>query len=371
MIKLANSINAFGFDLWSKLSTKGNLVLSPYSVGTALAMTYGGAKARTADQMASVLHLLDATPENTLPEFGQLNNEIRLASMTPAIQLRSVNQLFADRRYTFNNDYLSSIDEAFLSTVELMDFRQPEECRLGINKQVAKHTGNRIVDLLPPSTITTDTRLVLVNAVYFLANWLRKFEEKHTKYESFKLESGDTTGVRMMKHESTKHLYGETDDVQLVELPYDGNDFSMLIVLPRQENGLSDIERSIDINKLTTWRRAISTRTINLHLPKYELSPDTMDLAVPLKTLGMTDAFSGAADFTGIATDRFWIGSAVSKSFIRVNESGTEAAAATAVTMARSIAPEIPEFRADHPFLFFIQENSTGLILFMGRVSNP
>lgn len=375
---LAASINAFGFDIWARLPSKGNLVLSPLSVSNALTMTYGGARGRTAEQMAKVLHFdTELSPENAMVEFGSLYNEIRLASSSPAIQLRIVNRLFGERQYNFNSDFVSSIDEAFLATIERLDFKQhPDSCRTDINDWVARQTENRIKNLLPPTSITKDTRLVLANAVYFLANWLRRFDEQHSRYDSFKLPGSDgTTGVVMMRQQKTKQLYGEVGDVQLVELPYDGNDFSMLVVLPKKDDGLADVEKVIGVNKLTTWKRAVSTRTINLHFPRFELSPDTIDLVTPLKELGMQDAFTSSADFTGIASpsenkDQIWIGDVRSKSFIRVNEMGTEAAAATAVSMLRSM-DNTKTFKADHPFLFFIQENTTGMILFMGRVTNP
>lgn len=375
-MQLAESNNTLGFNLWNRInSTSGNLTLSPVSVSSALAMTYGGAKLKTASEMAKVMGI-DLSPDNAMAEWGRILGALQSPSDID-FRFRIANKLFGERTYKFRPEYISNTDEAFSAALEPVDFRSNSEAaRLSINEWVSLNTCRRVQDLLAANTVDDSTTLVLANAVYLLADWDRKFELHMTRQDNFKVNSGETKPCMMMARNG-KHRYGRFGDVKLLELPYKGGDFSMLVVLPDHANNLSSIEKNLNLDTLSKWRRCISTKTTEVLIPRFTLDPATsLNLVRPLQELGMTEAFDAdRANFSGMYQPgelALYLSAVRHKTFIKVNEEGTEAAAATAVvSRTRAVDFDSVSFCADHPFLFFIQDDVSGMVLFMGRVADP
>jgi serpin B len=376
---LAQSSNAFGFDLYQRVrKASGNVVFSPASITTALAMAWGGAKGETAAQMKKVLHL-GGMPDEVMSTSGKL--AASLEDPGRPITFRIANQLFGEKTYTFEQAYLDKTKAAYGAPIELLDFRgAPEPSRLRVNGWVESQTEKRIKDLVPADGIKSDTRLVLVNAIYFLGDWEHPFEKQSTSNAPFFTSKADKKDVPTMNR-TGGYKFVQKDGVKAVELPYKGGAMSMVIVLPDQVDGLEAVERSLDARKLAELGNAMKSERVWVALPKFEVAPaKSLALGEELRALGMQLAFDREkADFTGIANppkreDRLFIGNVFHKAFVKVDEKGTEAAAATAVVMPRagSAAPAQPlELKADHPFLFFIRDNASGLVLFVGRVADP
>ena len=374
---LATASNALAFDLWAKTAASGNVAMSPASISLALAMTYGGAKGETAAQMKQVLHLT-GDADAAMIGWGTLAGALQAPDRK--LKLRIANRLFGEETYTFESPYLERTKAAFGAPLEPTDFiHGADAARDHINGWIADQTEKRIKDLLPPRALTAATRLVLVNAIYFLADWEQPFEKLATSPEPFTLAPGKTSPVPTMHAQAHARL-AKVDGVKMLELRYAGGDAAMWIVLPDKPDGLAAVEHGLDPARLGTWKAALTAQPVAIALPKFTIDPaDALDLATPLAALGMARAFDAEkADFTGIAVDpdpakRLYISRVIHKSFVKVDEKGTEAAAATAVVMPTGMGrPEPAEpFVADHPFLFFIVDRASGLVLFMGRVADP
>lgn len=379
LAKLAESSNAFGFDLYARhVKDGGNFIVSPASLSTALAMTWAGAKGETAAQMKKVLHF-GASAEETLDTSGKL--AALLQEPSRPITFRIANQLFGEKTYSFEQSYLDRTKAAFGAPLERVDFVKAfEPARLKINGWVEDKTEKKIVNLIPEQALDADTRLVLVNAIYFLGDWATPFEKEQTRPMSFSTTKNAKKDVPTMNRMASFKT-AKKDGATMVELPYKGGAMSMLVVLPDNVDGLAALESSLDAKKLADFAGALATENVLLSMPKFEVKPQkSLELGEDLKALGMPLAFDRQkADFTGIAnppspTERLVIAKVFHKGFVRVDEKGTEAAAASAVSMARagSAAPPKPtEIRVDHPFMFFIRDNASGLVVFMGRVSDP
>ncbi len=376
---LAAGNNALAFDLYARArATAGNLALSPISISSALTMTWAGARGETAEQMQKVLHVA-GEPGQAMDVSGKL-----LASFGTAdskVTLRVANRLFGEKTYAFQKTYLDQVAAAFGAPLEGLDFKGAfEASRAHINGWVATQTQDRIKDLIPAGALDADTRLVLTNAIYFLGDWQLPFERDNTRPEAFQSAPGATHNVPTM-HKSEYLRFAATDGVKLLELPYVGGDVAMTFVLPDAPAGLEAVEQRLSPATLAAWLGALREEQVSVSLPKFEIDPpSSLSLGDLLKALGMPLAFDRSkADFTGIAdppspADRLFISSVFHKAFVKLDEKGTEAAAATAVVMARagSAAPMNPaEFKADHPFLFLLRHVPSGTILFMGRVSDP
>ena len=361
-------------------SVRGNLALSPASVWVALAMTQAGAEGETANELGRALRLGDdagALREAAGRQLRRWNNPARTA-----YTLRVVNRLFGEKTLRFREAYLEVARRAFGAPLETVDFRGAHEGARGhVNTWIAEQTEGRIRDLLPPGSITPDTRLVLTNAVYFLGKWKSEFEARATSDDPFHLTKNARAAVPTM-HDTGRHRYGEADGVQLLELPYRGDELAMLVVLPRERTGLAAVEAGLDDATLAAWDGALAPREVAVSLPKFTINPPRpLALKEVLTALGITLAFDRQrADFSAMADlpspgERLFVSDAFHKAFVRVDEEGTEAAAATGVTMSVTSAavPSEPpvEFRADHPFLFFLREPRSGLVLFAGRVEDP
>jgi serpin B len=381
--------NAFAFDLYRQLrGESGSLFFSPLSISAALAMTYAGAAGATARQMADVFHW--ALPGDRLhPAFGELIARLlgeSAGASSPAGDPASkfifdiANSLWGQSNYQFYDDFLDTLAESYHAPLVRHDFRgsaaSAEAGRVLINDWVSDKTHDRIKDLLKPADITTATRLVLVNAIYMKAAWQYQFDESATRPQTFHLP-GENLTVEMM-HQTQRYKYAEGDGYQVLELPYAGTSMSMDIFLPRAgafdafEQGFSAETTAAILDKLRTCE-------VSLSLPKFKVEQE-MELSAVLKALGMTDAFTPGADFSGIHDssldgEDFYIGRVRHKAWIEVKEDGAEAAAATAVIggTCESVgwSPPAPvPFTANRPFIYMIRDTATGSTLFMGRVSD-
>jgi serpin B len=381
-IIIANGVvdanNQFAMDLYSKYKSKeGNMFFSPYSISSALAMTYEGAKGKTAEEMQAVLHL-PKDKEKIHSDFVSINNELNKADKT--YKLSVANALWAQKDYTFIDAYFNIVDDYYSGKVTNLDFKtDTETSRVTINNWVEDKTNDKIKDLIPKGILTINTRLVLTNAIYFKANWSSQFDAEDTWDGQFKLNSGQTVEARMMG-KTSYYNYGETNDLQILEMDYLGNDISMLIILPK-ENNINQIENIFSQERLKAWKNDMKNEKVEVSLPKFKFETKYL-MAEDLKEMGMPTAFKYPdADFTGISpptaespNGELYIGEVIHQTFIEVAEYGTEAAAATAERMDSGAAgptEELKIFTADHPFIFIIQQKDTGNLLFMGRVSDP
>lgn len=366
--------NQFAFDLYGKVRAgSGNVFLSPYSISAALAMTSAGAKGETARQMAEALHL-PSDGEALHSGFAQLDAQLVGGEDPRPYQLNIANALWGQQGLGYRPEFLRLTETYYRAGLHQVDFgRHHEIARETINSWVEEQTKDKIKDLIGPRDITPATDLVLTNAIYFKGTWSNPFPKLATKDEDFTTTEDKRFPVPMM-HQSGSFNCFEADSIQALELPYEGNTLSMVVLLPRKVNGLGDLETGLTASKLDGWLARLSRQPVQVALPRFKLECG-FELAGALTSLGMSLAFSPEADFSGITEDRkLFISAVIHKAFADVNEEGTEAAAATAVMMLRSMAkvsrPPVV-FRADHPFLFLIRDVRSGSILFLGRVTNP
>jgi serpin B len=374
---LVSDNSAFAFDLYQRLRTEeGNLFYSPYSMSLALAMTYAGAAGETESQMAETLHF--ALPQSRLhPAFNDL--ALELAERGEGAQgkdgegfrLNIVNTTWGQKDYHFLDSFLDVLAENYGAGLRIVDFiGAPEESRIAINDWVSQQTEDRIKDLIPQGLINELTRLVLTNAIYFNAAWATPFSENATSDGAFKLLDGGEVTVPMMR-QTESFGYAEGDGYQAVELPYDGNELSMVILLP-DYGQFDNFEASLDSAKLNGVLGALEYRQVNLSMPKFEFESE-LGLKITLSDMGMPLAFTPSADFSGMTGNpELFITEVVHKAFVSVDEAGTEAAAATAVIVGLTAVPVSPVVvNIDRPFIFLIRDIETGTVLFLGRVLNP
>ena len=373
---LVDGNTAFAVDLYHQLRDKpGNLFFSPTSISTALAMTYAGARGETAVQMAHTLHF--TLPEEQLhPAFNALQDHLSAVQAQGAVALHVANSLWPQLGYAFLAAFLDICKRHYGVTITPVDYGDSEAARRRINAWVEEKTQDKIKELLKPPHVNPLTTLILVNAIYFKGDWASQFDKAQTQEAPFWITPGESTPTPLMAQTLTCG-YAEFDALQALELPYVGDadvgdELSMIVLLPREQDGLAALERQLTAANLARWRGAIRRREVNVWLPRFKLESE-FELSTVLTALGMVDAFGGAADFSGMTGGRdLFISYVVHKAFVEVNEKGTEAAAATAVVMGRSgLPPPPPTFRADHPFLFLIQERRTGSVLFLGRLVAP
>lgn len=369
---VVNANNQFAFDLYSELNKneQGNIFYSPYSISAALAMTYEGAKGKTADEMKSVFHF----PENEVlrPNFAKIYNDIN--KKDKSYQLNTGNALWAQQDYPFLQNYLTTVETYYGGKAANLDFiKEPEKSRQTINSFIEEQTNNKIKDLLPQGSIDSSIRLVLTNAVYFKGTWEWEFDKSDTIDQDFKITPDNVVQVPMMhmKNDKARFNYADLEDLQILELPYKGNDISMLILLPKEN--LESIEPSLTSEKLSEWKNQMNEEKLTaVYMPKFEF--DTKySMKETLESMGMPTAFdSSSADFSGMTGQKdLFIDFVFHQAYVKVDEQGTEAAAATAVGMTLTAMPQQNIFRADHPFIFIIQDKNTGNILFLGRVTDP
>lgn len=377
----------FAVDLYARLRTgEGNVFFSPFSISAALAMTYAGARAETASQMAHTLHL-DLPPDQLHPAFSELKTNLdatpgmwsgifyRLFQQKGQVRLAVANSLWPQIGFDFRQDYLALCEENYGAAVVPVDFAgDTEGARTKINDWVSDRTNKKIPELIKSGMLDRLSRLVLVNAIYFNGDWQSKFNAAGTKDQSFHISSGTSVTARLMQ-QTAEFGYAEFPDLQVLAMPYAGRQISMVVLLPRTVDGLTKLEAQLTPESLKSWTSPLWSRKVRVFFPSFTFRSQFL-LSDTLAAMGMPDAFEMAkADFSGMDGRKdLFISSVIHEAYVKVDEKGTEAAAATAVAMAgRAAAPlsEIPVFRADHPFLFLIRDNQTGSILFLGRVMNP
>jgi serpin B len=370
---LVEANNLFALDLYNRLSQDGgNVFFSPFSVSTALSMTYEGARGETAEQMQRVFHFNKNTKERLSANAAVLN---KANKSKKAYQFLIANSLWLHKDYLFLDDYLGVVRKYYGAELSNVDFvGQTETARNTINDWVDSRTNRKIKELFPAGTINSYTRMVLTNAIYFKGAWADEFDADSTIDEDFFVSDSITTSVPMMHRggQNSKYNYTENTMFQVLELPYKGNELSMLVLLPQQGNSLSKVEHLLTAEHLYEWRQSLQELQVDVVLPKFTFDSKFF-LNDVLTDMGMPSAFSEGADFSGIDGSRdLFIHSVLHQAFIEVNEEGTEAAAATGVGFGVTsfIEPQAV-FRADRPFIFLIQDRETGNIYFVGRVENP
>ena len=378
LAKLAADNAAFALDLHKQVvgTQGGNQFLSPYSISVALAMAVAGARGTTCEQMRETMHY--TLGEEIHPAFADLRATLESRETTTdsegdavdAFQLSVANAIWGQEGYPFAEDYLALLEQHYGSGLREADFdSQPDAERQRINEWVADATEDRITDLLPQGSIRPQTVLVLVNAIYFLAGWRRPFDPAKTEDGTFAALDGTQSTVPFM-HQTIRTNYAELTNAQALELPYVGEEVSMVLLLP-DEGKFEAFERDLTTDQLFGIFDEMSDAQGDLAFPKFEYRTK-VELKKALSEMGMPDAFSGAADFTGMVEGTeadLFIDEVYHQAFVSVDEEGTEAAGATAAVVAEvSAPPSWNELRFDRPFLFCIRDRPTGAILFFGRV---
>ena len=363
---------AFALDLYARLRGEaGNLFISPLSISTALGMTYAGARGETAKQMIEVLHL----PEDRAKAheaFEALLGHLMQYKGENGPRLSIANALWGQQDYGFLKDFLKTVRGRYGAGFSEVDFAKSEEARKIINDWVAENTQDKIKDLIPEGVLDRITRLVLTNAIYFNGDWASPFKQRSTHRAPFQVSPGERVRVPMM-YQTGRFGYAHLDGLQVLEMKYKGGDLSMALLLPEKVDGLPALEKDLTPPNLDKWLAALRRTEVQVYVPKFETTAQ-FELNGVLADMGMPSAFRlGEADFSGMTTqEALFISNVIHKAWVRVDEKGTEAAAATAVVVeAEEALREPPTFRADHPFLFLIRDRKTGSILFLGRIVNP
>lgn len=372
--------NAFALDFYQAIrDAEGNLFYSPYSISSALAMAYAGAEEETKKQMAETLHY-NLSQEQLHPAFNALylaltegeGEETEKEDEGDAFTLQIANAVWGQEGYPFRQEYLDVLARSYGAGIHVLDFVQaPEQARQTINAWVSDQTNGKIEDLIPQGVIDELTRLILTNAIYFRASWEHPFDEEQTQDGPFHLPDGQEISVPMMR-QTTRFGYTEGEGYQAVELPYVGDRASMVIVAPEAEQ-LDAFEESLEAQDIEDILASMEKKDVALTMPRFSFDA-RFQLAQQLAEMGMPEAFSPEeADFSGIDGSReLFIKEVLHQAFVSVDETGTEAAAATAVVVGITSAPVEPvELTLDHPFVFLIRDMETGTILFMGRVVDP
>jgi serpin B len=374
--------NLFTYDMLTRISKDpasagSNIFFSPFSVSSALAITYEGARGTTADEIRSVFHFpsdLTALRQGYSDLNAGINN-----GQESNYTLRTANALWAEKTFTFLPEYATAAQRYYGANITNLDFiNNPEGSRQIINQWIDEKTADKIQNLIPSGAIDPSTRLVITNAIYFKGSWAWRFDNNMTKPANFYVTPDKPLQVPMMQQidSSTRFGYAETSDLQVLEMPYShgiGHELSMLIFLPKN-GSLSAAETALSPDNLTEIRNDMVFQEVRVSIPKFTLHTE-YQLNGILSAMGMPTAFSGSADFSGMdGAKDLYVSDVVHKAYVDVNEEGTEAAAATGVVMWASAIQNpqsIPVFKADHPFVFLIQDNDSGAVLFVGKIANP
>ncbi|XP_041101205.1 leukocyte elastase inhibitor-like [Polyodon spathula] len=380
MESLARANTIFALDLFKKLSNDRkaeNIFYSPLSISSALAMVYLGARGNTAAEMAQSVHF-NKSQDDVHSGFRALISDIN--KQGAPYKLCLANRLYGEKSFDFIKEFIQDTKKFYQAELEAVDFvNAPEAARQNINSWVQNHTQDKIQNLLAKGTVDDLTRLVLVNAIYFKGKWGEKFSESETRERSFRLSKNGTKPVQMMQQKANFNLaFIPEVNSQIIELPYVGDELSMLIILPTEieddSTGLEKLERELTFENLMKWTKPemMENIEVTVTLPKFKLE-ETYDLSSVLISLGMVDAFDVCkSDFSGMSpSNELVLSKVVHKSFVEVNEEGTEAAGATVAFIVLTCVMNPAQFNADHPFLFFIRHNKTRNILFYGRFSSP
>lgn len=379
MEQLSSANSLFALELFHTLSESnptGNIFFSPFSISSALAMVFLGTKGSTAAQLSKTFHF--DSVEDVHSRFQSLNAEVSKRGASHTLKL--ANRLYGEKTYNFLPEFLTSTQKMYGADLAPVDFQHAsEDARKEINQWVKGQTEGKIPELLAVGVVDSMTKLVLVNAIYFKGMWEEKFMKQDTTDAPFRLNKKNTKSVKMM-YQKKKFFFGYISDLKckVLEMPYQGGELSMVILLPEdiedESTGLKKIEEQITLEKLREWTKRGNLENIDVHvkLPRFKIE-ESYILNSNLGRLGLQDLFnSSKADLSGMSGSRdLFISKIVHKAFVEVNEEGTEAAAATAgIATFCMLLPE-EEFTADHPFVFFIRHNPTANVLFLGRVCSP
>jgi serpin B len=364
----------FAIDLYQQVkSTDGNLFFSPFSISIAFAMTYGGAKKKTAQEMADVLYF-NVPSQHLHDGFAELLQSLETSSSET---LKMANRVWLQQDFSVLNQFVALTRDAYQAPVAQLDFRgNPEEARQTINNWVAQRTNQQIQEALSRQDINSLTRFVLTNVIYFQDNWLQQFPEENTREQPFWIASDRSLSVPMMHHEISSFGYCEYPDLQILELFYQDSRLSMVILLPREIDGIVQLEQNLTASNLMQWLSELNyyfdNELAEVSLPKFAIASD-FKLKDTLKAMGMRRAFNRTSDFSGISKqEELVLHKVAHKAFVKVNEQGTEAGATTSVIGgSRGIPSPIATVKIDRPFLFLIRDEASNSILFMGRVMNP
>jgi serpin B len=371
---LVNANNQFALDLYAQLakdSPRDKIFFSPLSISAILAQAYAGARGNTAREMKAALHF-DLEPDQLHPAMGALLKHLEQIGGQGGNELSIANALWLDQNFQLLPAFAALCRDHYSAVPHILDFMHAAAAqRQIINDWVEEHTRGKISDLMPPGSLNSDTRLVLTNAVYFDGHWESVFQPDNTWDEAFTAAGKQSVKVPMMRQVGKFNYMGE-QDLQMLEMPYVGREVSMLILLPREVDGLADLEKDLTAKGVADRIGRLQEQKVRIFLPRFEMKAG-YQLNPTLETLGMREAFSRkTADFSGMGNAPLFIDLVVHKAFIEVNEKGTKAAAASGAKAAKSKpSHEPPVFRADHPFIFLIRDMRSGSILFLGRVMNP
>ncbi len=368
----ADSTDAFSSDLYGQLSEKGkNLIYSPYSISSALSMTSLGALGVTKDEMQRVLHSGD---ENYDQQFGVVIRSLESVGKFGNVSLNTANSIWVEKNYRLRQRFIDLNRKYYNTGLYSVEFsKNPDKVRKEINKWIEEQTKDKIRDMLAENDLSRITRLVLANAVYFYGHWLHEFDPNKTEDQMFYPIDGEAVETPFMFIKERFRIHKDRTMTAL-DMPYLGEDVSMIIILPNESDGLPKLEDRLE--ELRDWlpvKDVDPTRELEVYIPRFKFEA-SFDLRDALVKMGMVAAFSDQADFRDIEPEgELFISKVKHKAFIEVNEAGTEAAAATVVEMRMkgAMPQETPQFRADHPFLFVIRHNITGAILFVGKIENP
>ena len=367
--------NAFAATLYQQLDQQpGNIFFSPQSISSVLAMAYAGAAGDTAAELKSILHDNLGSAE-LQPVLGALLKDLNGASDTYTLKVAS--SLWVEKTYPLKDDYKKIVADSYGAAPNTVDFKNnADKAREAVNAWALENTGEKIKNLLPQGSVNDATRLILASAIYFKGDWETVFDHEGTADSDFTTAAGKKT-VPMMSHkfEGCQAKYWQDDGLQALALPYKGGRLSMVVLLPDAKADLAAVEKSMTPEKMAGWlAHKTDCPEVIVRLPKFTMEYSA-DILTALKAMGLkTAAEPGAADFSGISGNRdLFVSGVFHKAYVHVDEEGTVAAAATAMAMAGAAAPMQPpiEFNADHPFLFFIRDDKTGEVLFMGRVADP
>ncbi len=367
--------NQFTIAMYQKINGESeqadeNVFFSPYSLSTAMAMLYAAAEGETKKQIQKVFYYpsMDILNPNSAALYNQFNKP------NPDYKLATVNDLWMQQGLTPTKSYVDTVQRYYGGQVTNLDFEsRPDLSRLIINKKIAQHTNQLIPELLPKGSITPITVTVLTNAVYFKGDWQVPFKVQSTTEQPFYNPMGTSTSVKMMQLQEN-FGYSEDKQVQVVQLPYKGDDLSMLVVLPKSKDkaAMQQLVRDLSADKIKQWSKDLVTQEVNVHLPKFRLE-ESYQMKNLLTDMGMPRAFQKGAGFNLFEDNSpIKIDDVYHKAVVIVDEKGTEAAAATGIVVnATAVSAPPPTFKADHPFMFMIKDNKTDAILFLGQVNKP